>query len=72
MMVLGVALVLIALVVAVVLVGATVRTCAVCPRRGALVKIVDERCQHRAICLDAPTGCERDCIRPIDFAVRGA
>jgi hypothetical protein len=73
MIVFAVALVLTALVVTVVLVSVAFRDTAFCPRREALVDIVDGRCRQRATtCADAPIGCERDCITVGQFAARGA
>jgi len=69
MIVAAVALVLTILVVAVILVGVTFRNSAFCPRREALVEIVDGRCQYRATtCATAPAGCERECVALSDFA----
>jgi len=72
MIVFAVALVLTALVVAVIFVGVAFRSTAFCPRREALVEIVDGRCQHRAACAAAPIGCERECIGLSHFAARAA
>ena len=68
MIVIAVALVLTALVVAVVLVSGTFRAGAYCPRREALVEIIDGRCQYRGTCASAPIGCERECLKIRDLA----
>lgn len=71
MIVFAVAFVLIALVVAVILVSATLRNSAFCPRRESLVDIVHGRCALRTTtCANAPLGCERECITLGDFAPR--
>jgi hypothetical protein len=71
MTVFAVAFVLTALVVAVILVSATFRDAAFCPRREAMVDIVGGRCAYRAAtCANAPLGCERECIKLSDFAAR--
>ena len=71
MIVFIVAFVLTALVVAVILLSVTVRDTAFCPRREALVEIVDGRCQYRATtCANAPIGCERECIKLSEYAAR--
>jgi hypothetical protein len=71
MIVLAVASVLIALVVAVILVNATLRDMVFCPRRESLVDIVHGQCALRATtCANAPLGCERECITLGDFAAR--
>ncbi len=71
MIVLIIAFVLTALVVAVILVSVTFRDTAFCPRREALVEIVNGRCQFReTTCANAPLGCERECVKLSDFAAR--
>lgn len=72
MIVFAVALVLTGLVVAVILVSAAFRDTAFCPRREALVEIVEGRCRERETCPAAPLGCERACIKLSDFAARAA
>ena len=59
-----VGLVLTALVVVVILASVTFRATAFCPRREALVEIIDGRCEYRATtCAGAPPECERECIK---------
>jgi hypothetical protein len=73
MIVVAVAFVLTALVVAVIVINVMLRDTAYCPRREALVDIVEGRCQYRATtCASAPLGCERDCINVSSLVARAS
>jgi hypothetical protein len=72
MIVFAVAFAVTALVLAVIVVGTKFRDSAFCPRRESLVKIVDGQCEYRisGLCVNAPLGCERECIELSGFGVR--
>jgi hypothetical protein len=71
MIVFAVALVVSVVVLAVV-VGTRFRDAAFCPRRESMVEFVDGQCEYRisGICVNAPLGCERECIKLNDIAAR--
>ena len=74
MLVFVVAAVLVAVVVAALVLRETLRGIAFCPRRESMVEIVGGRCRDRegAACVNAPAGCENECVMPSELARRAS
>lgn len=64
--------VLVALVFVAIALRESLRSVAFCPKREAIVDIVDGRCALRGgdVCANAPLGCEHECILVSDLAAR--